>query len=235
MGIFARVLEEILVAHQEDDFSDLGGQGAKSDPIWHPLRRLAIAPSVISRLKEAARSDERRATLNPDDLEYLMKQLRFDLEECTKLRTALLAQGVEIFLYDRLAEDENRGITRITSFIYNQLLGQLGPLGDTVRDFEIEEAPAKLSDESMRDFKTEEELDSERTIEIALSLADRVGAMMTAAITAKTRNDHRELRFWGRVITAGYQETIALLRPIDPASADRYEKTLARFQARLNE
>ncbi|MGH2516002.1 MAG: hypothetical protein ACRDHP_10140, partial [Ktedonobacterales bacterium] len=122
MGIFARVLQEVLTAHQDTDYSHLGGYSPRTDPLWHPLRRMAIPPEVINRLKAAAASENRRATLNPDDLDYVSDQLGFTLEERRKLQAALLAQGVEMFLHDRMAEENSDTVAEIAHQVYAQML-----------------------------------------------------------------------------------------------------------------
>src|SRR5262249_4776118 len=124
--------------HQMDDYSHLGGQAARSDPIWYPLRRLAIAPAVISRLKEAAGTDEKSATLNPGDLECVMEELHVDFEEQARLRAALLAQGVETFLRERMTPEERFVAQEITEVIYSRLLEQFEGIYAKVRSAEAE-------------------------------------------------------------------------------------------------
>jgi hypothetical protein len=214
MGIFARVLQEILVAHQESDYSHLGGVAPRTDPIWYPLRRCAIAPEVISRLKEAANSDEKRATLNPDDLEYAAEQLQFTPEERVRLRAALLAQGVEIFLRDRMPPGEERITTEIASHIYTRLLTQFEPVYEKVR-----------GDTAMAPVSRDE------VIEAALALADRADALLQAAEEARARNRAIETRFWARMALAGYEEIARLVRPVEPALADGFDQIATKLRA----
>lgn len=208
MGIFAKVLHQVLTNHQFDDYSDiLGGQRPKTDPIWHPLRRLAIAPAVIDRLKKAAFSDNKRATLNPSDLEYTMQQLHFNEKEKAQLRAALLAQGVEIFLYDRMTAQESAVIAEITTLIYNRLLERFEKPFDQVKEPGFRQPMSRDQRE-----------------ELALSLTDRIGAFIAAAKLAREKKAREELLFWQQLIKAGYQEIAELLRPIDPVAAETYKK-----------
>lgn len=213
MGIFARVLQEILAARQGSDYSYLGGQEARSDPVWYPLRRMAVPPEVISRLKKAAASDERHATLNPIYLNYLIADLRLSDEEQTKLRAALLAQGVEMFLQDRMAAEEQDAVIEITELIYDSLFEQFNSTYAKVRAFDPSDAAGR-----------------DRTIETALELADRVGELVLAAKAAEDRNALVEAQFWRRMAITGYQEVIALIRPVEPALADEFERALTSLQ-----
>lgn len=133
MGIFARVLKQVLIAHEDDDLSRLGGVAARTDPIWYPLRRLAINPAVIARLKEAAEADDKHATLSPDDLEYLMEQLHLSPQERAHLRAALMAQGVESLVQARLASAGSPTDTSVAATVYAQLLEHYDPNYDRVR------------------------------------------------------------------------------------------------------
>jgi hypothetical protein len=214
MGIFARILQDILVAHQESDYSHLGGVAPRTDPIWHPLRRCAIAPEVISRLKEAANSDEKRATLNPDDLEYVADQLHFTPEELARLRAALLAQGVEIFLRDRMAPGDERVTVEIASHLYNRLLAQYEPVYEKVRG------------ETAVDPRSPVEV-----IEAALALADRAGAMLQAAERARAGNRMVEMRFWQKTSLAAYEEIARLIRPIEPTLASDFDTITEKLRA----
>jgi len=112
-----------------------------------------------------------------------------------------------------MTEEESDTIREITRLIYNRLLGQLGPLDQVVRGFEIMGEPDEAPGEVMRDFKTDAELDKERSIDTALSLADRVDTMITAAEAAKARGSQAELRFWHRLIVAGQQESHLIAPP----------------------
>jgi hypothetical protein len=219
MGIFARVLEKILAARQDRQPSLLGGQGARTDPTWYPLRRLAIPPEVISRLKKAAESEEKHATLNPMYLTYLIEDLGLTDEEQRQLRAALLAQGVEMFLQDRMADEEPDAVIEITEFVYDNLLEQFkdaqsgGILGRT-RNADVFDA----ADRTM-------------VVETALTLADRVGDLVAAAKAAQKRHAPAEEQFWRHLAITGYQQIIQLLRPVDLALAASFEETLTRFQA----
>lgn len=207
MGIFARELYKILYDHRNDDFSHLGGQKPRTDPIWWPLRRLAISREALNRLKSAAFSDEKRATLNPSDLEYLMEQLNLNPQERARLKAALLAQGVEIFLYDRMSEAESVTIVDITELIYKRLLERFEHPLDRVRGTAVKG-----------------ELTNDQRTDLALTLADRVGDLILAAREARERSAHAEAHFWQRLILTGYQEIADLLRSVVPTLADKFEQ-----------
>jgi hypothetical protein len=207
MGIFAKVLQEVLTAHQSDDFGFPERQKPKSDPIWHPLRRLAIAPAVVDRLKKAADSNNKRATLNPSDLDEAMRRLKFSDKEKAQLRAALLAQGVEMFLFDRMSDQESAVITKITEIVYNLLLER------------FDEPFHQIKEPKFR-----KPMSPDQRAELALSLADRIGTFIAAAKLAKEKKAQEELLFWQRLIQAGYQEIANLLRPIDPDAAAKFEK-----------
>jgi hypothetical protein len=209
LGIFARVLQEVLIAHQGEDYSHLGGQAPRNDPIWHPLRRLAIAPEVISRLKEAATSESRRATLNPDDLEYVADQLRFIPDERRRLRAALLAQGVEIFLRDRMLDDEQPIVSQITQLIYSQLLERFQSPFDRVRGD-----------------------DAGSPLDVALDIVDRAHAMAQASSVAERQGNHQLAQFWQRMAAAAYEEAIVFIRPLEPELADEVSVALERLKAK---
>lgn len=216
MGIFAQVLQEILIDYRDRGYPYLHEQAPRSDPIWYPLRRLAIAPEVINRLKQAAISDEKRATLNPGDLDYLIEQLHLRPEESAKLRAALLAQGVEIFLRDRMTEDETGTIVEITKVIYDRLLGSFEDVYEKVRGVDM----------------NTDTLGRDAAIEVALVLADRVGMMVMAMDAARARNAVSEEHFWRRVALAGYREIITLIAPVEPALATVFQEALTQLQAR---
>jgi hypothetical protein len=205
MGIFARVLEEILIAHQDTDYSYLGGATARGDPVWHPLRRLAIAPEVISRLKQAAESDDRRATLNPDDLEYAMEQLRFTPQERARLRVALLAQGVEIFMRDRMTDEQEPIAAEIAETVYSSVLQRYEPIYERVRAVPVPTG-------------------GYLTLEDVLALADRASGLIQAASAAGARNDGTQARFWRQLAAAAYEEIAQLTRPLEPELADEYDR-----------
>ena len=200
MGIFARVLYDVLEAHQNTDYSYLGGQDARNDPIWHPLRRLAIAPEVISRLKGAAISIEKRATLNPDDFAYVCERLGFTADERIRLRAALLAQGVEIFLRDRMAFAEADAATAITDLVYKQLLERFEEPFHQVRGGEN---PFLRGDE----------------LEGALALVDRANTFRQAGLLAEESGIAEEAAFWQAVASTAYDTALAVLQPIQPELA----------------
>lgn len=211
MGIFARVLQDILIAHVDTDYSHLGGF-ARTDPIWHPLRRLGIAPETINRLKDAATSDDKRATLNPSDLEYAVEQLRFTPEEYAQLRAALLAQGVEIFLRERMTLAETRTTREITEAVYQQLLRQFEPVYDSVRD------PMAYA------------ASSDVTLDEALDLADSAGMLAQAAITARVRNQTIRAAFWGHIAGTAYDEIAHMVRSVEPALAEEFERMATKLR-----
>jgi hypothetical protein len=211
MGIFAQVLQEILRERQGADYSHLGGSSPRTDPVWYPLRRMAIAPEVINRLKAAATSDSRRATLNPDDLDYLSDQLGFSIEETRRLRAALLAQGVEIFLHDRLSEAEGDTTIEIAHQVYEQLLASFRVSYDKVRG----------------------DGDSVTPLDRALALADRAASMAHAASCAAEKGAPDMQRFWLHAAAAGYEEVISRLSHIEPQLADDFSAPLKRAQEAL--
>lgn len=214
MGIFARVLRDVLTAHADEDFSYLGGQSPRTDPLWYPLRRLAIAPEVISRLKEAAGSNEKRATLNPEDLEYAAEKLHFTIEERARLRAALLAQGVEIFLRDRLSDNDFTAATEIAETVFERLLEQFDSTFDRVRYFNT---VAGEVDE--RDERTE----------FALALADRAASLVQAALVARQHGAAIEERLWARLAATTYQEAADIAGPAEPSLATELAERARRL------
>lgn len=200
MGIFARVLFDVLVAHSETDYSYLGGQEPRNDPIWYPLRRLAIAPEVISRLKAASVSNDKRATLNPDDFAYVCDRLGFTTEERSKLRAALLAQGVEIFLRDRMSPEEAGAATEITNLVYGQLAERFAEAFHQVRG-------------SDNTFLRGDEL------EALLALVDRANDFRQAARIALASSVEQEASFWNAVSATAYNYIAAKLESIQPELA----------------
>lgn len=209
MGVFARVLQEVLEAHQDTDYSYLGGQEPRNDPLWHPLRRLAIAPEVISRLKAAAISNDKRATLNPDDFAYVCEQLRFTASEQTKLRAALLAQGVEMFLRDRMSVEEASAADTITTLVYQQLLERFEEPFHQVRG---NENPFAVGDE----------------MEGALRLIDRANYLLQAARLAETNGVKEEAAFWRTTSATAYDMALGMLEPNHPDLAAEIRRRLAQ-------
>lgn len=209
MGIFARVLQEVLEAHQDTDYSYLGGQDARTDPVWHPLRRLAIAPEVINRLKAAAVSNDKRATLNPDDFTYACDRLGFSPEERVRLRAALLAQGVEIFLRDRMSGAERDTIVEITQLIYHQLLDRFENAYNQIRGADN---PFVRGDE----------------LEGMLGLVDRANYFRQATLLAKAEGIEEEAVFWQRVSDAAYDAALGMLAPIYPELAAEIKARIAQ-------
>lgn len=208
MGIFARVLQEVLEEHQETDYTYLGGQEPRSDPIWHPLRRLAIAPEVISRLKAAAVSSDKRATLNPDDFVYVCDQLDFSVDERVRLRAALLAQGVEMFLRDRMSVEEASAADTITDLVYKQLLERFEEPFHQVRG---SENPFVLGDE----------------MEGALRLIDRADSLRQAALLAEANGVREEAAFWRATSATAYDMALGMLEPVQPELAAEIRQKLA--------
>lgn len=208
MGIFARVLQDVLVAHQNSDYSYLGGQEPRNDPIWHPLRRLAIAPEVISRLKAAAASNDKRATLNPDDFAYVCDSLAFSQEDRARLRAALLAQGVEIFLRDRMDAAESDVTVEITEIVYKQLLDRFETPFHKVRG---DDNPFIRGDE----------------LEGVLSLMDRANYFRQGALAAKAGGIQEEYVFWRSVAMAAYDTALGMLEGIQPELAAQIRQQIA--------
>lgn len=209
MGVFARVLQEVLEAHQDTDYSYLGGQEPRNDPIWHPLRRLAIAPEVISRLKAAAVSNDKRATLNPDDFAYVCDQLGFTPDEQVRLRAALLAQGVEMFLRDRMSLEEASAADAITDLVYRQLLERFEEPFHQVRG---SDNPFILGDE----------------MEGALRLIDRADYLRQAARFAEASGVKEEAVFWRTTSATAYDMALDMLEPVQPELAAEIRQKLAQ-------
>lgn len=101
MGTFARELADILAAHQGQDLGIWSGQGPRGDPVWYPLRRLAISSPLIHRLKRAAVNEREVAALSPADIQQLAQLLKLRPRELRRLRAALLAHAIEVCLMRR--------------------------------------------------------------------------------------------------------------------------------------
>ncbi len=204
MGIFADVLFQTLSDHQRDDYSNLGGGPARGDPVWHLLRLVAVPSQVIQRLKMATHAPQRAATLNAALLEETARRLRFSDEEKLRLRAALLAQGAEVFLRDRMTPEEQPIINQITGVLYAELRGRLQKFTGGVR-----------SGESLLEG-----------LELALTFLERAGEMSDAATAAAAAGDHAMAIFWFKLARKAYEQALPLLRSHDPAFADEIARLI---------
>lgn len=210
MGIFAGVLKQILQHHQNDpQFRNM----ARSDPLWYPLRAINVLPAVIERLKKAADSDQYHATLNPIDFENLLKTLNLKPEdkETQHLQAALIAQGIEIFLTDRMKHVgyTHQDASEIAEVVYDSLLAHF----DTVYS----------RTKGVRGWGPQDQADQSAAVDAIMDLADQAAAMIQNMYDARLRQYASAERFWHTVALAAYREVIAQLRPLDPTLADQLQ------------
>lgn len=202
MGIFAKILKEVLEDHVIDA-PLFGGQGPRTDPIWYPLRELAIHSQYISRIKASVIENDNTATLSSIDLEDLISSMQLNFDEQNKLRYALLAQGVQTYLLDRLKRsggiDSNlqSQVANLAQDVYDILrknFTNIQEYNDVARD------AFELGDNGYLQIKS------------ALSLIDRAHAMAQAAQTAQSPD---AIRFWKMLAITAYRELANILEPVD--------------------
>jgi len=198
MGLFAKELYRVLLAHRNDDYSHLPGGPARQDPIWHPLRLVPIEPPVIFRLKLAAEDPNKMAQLNAHSLAQTVERLGYSQEEYTRLRAALLAESVSVYLRNRMEPKEADIVNTITRTIHEALLTQLRPITELMRSA----------------------ADVEDTMQVALTMVERAGELADAAEEAAREQNETMAVFWGRLARLAYEQARTLLQDDAPAFAE---------------
>lgn len=212
MGIFARELKAILEAHRGDDLGVWEGQGPRTDPVWYPLRRLAIYAQQIKRLKLAAQSEAIGATLPPDDLERVAEVLHLTADEQRRLRAALLAQGVEMLLADRLSPAEYHVVRQATEATFAMLYRSDIPALRYVRQIALRQC-VPLDDPYER----------------AMAAFDRAGQAEWMAHFAAAAGHHDEAQDCVSRALAAYKTAQFLFDPI--SDSEELEQLNARVSA----
>lgn len=190
MGIFARVLRDTLVRH-----CDVYPDGAYSDPVWYPLRRIGIAAEIIDRLKHAAVSSA-SATLSVRDLELVIQGLRCTPQEQRMLHLALVGQAVEGVFRKRFKraglDIETAG--ELAGYVYQILMEQ--PLADM-------DALARGTEVVAPEYQ--------QRIERALPLFEALNLNLDAYQEAVAGGRQEDVFYWRSVAHAGVDALLSLL------------------------
>lgn len=115
-NLFARVLQEILVAH---------GLG-----LGHLDDRAHIHPEKVRRLQRSLRVPKNFPVLTIEEMEEVAHVFKLDWQEQIRLRAAVLATSIEATLMDRINQDDAlKAAEQILPIIQRSLQEHEGELG----------------------------------------------------------------------------------------------------------
>jgi len=143
---------------------------------------------VIQRIKQAVRAPNKMAQLNARLLEETVKRLRFTSDEYTRLRAALLAESVSVYLRNRMEPEETSIVDAITTSLHQELLGRLRPITERIRGDTLTNGT-----------------------ELALTFCERAGEMADAAEMASRQHQQATAVFWGKLARTAYEQAVPLL------------------------